>query len=165
MPAPASIAVSNTIVWLDTLRPRVPRPATTPWAVASETPMVINGSSMVSGLRYTISRIASRPTMVAVSMRTRSCSPMSWMSLKVPAGPVVKALSEVPAVASFTVCMARLVASMALGVAISPTMLTGSSQALPSLLASTSFSGGTLMKSCSAATSSGSARSLAIRFL
>ena len=160
MPAPASIAVSNTMVWLETLRPKVPSPATTPCAVASDTPIVISGRIMVSGLRYTISRISSRATMVAVSMTNTSRSPMSWMSLNVPAGPVVKASSDVPATVSRTVWMARLVAAIAFGVATSPTMLTGSSHALLSLLTRISRSGGVLTKSCSAATSSVSARSL-----
>ena len=45
------MAVINTIVWLVMLSPIVPRPATNPWATTNATPMVIRGSSMVSGLR------------------------------------------------------------------------------------------------------------------
>ena len=91
------------MVWEETLRPRVPRPATTPWAATRATPMVISGRIIVSRLRYTISRIASSANTVATSMVNMSRSPMSLMSLKVPAGPVVKASNEVPATVSWTV--------------------------------------------------------------
>ena len=152
------------MVWEETLRPTVPIPATTPWADTRDTPMVISGRIIVNKLRYTISKIVSSANTVATSMVDMSRSPMSLMSLKVPAGPVVYAVNEVPATVLCTVSMARFVAAIAFGVATSPTMLTGSSHALLSLLASISRSGGVVMKSCSAATSSVSARSAPTRF-
>ena len=103
MPAPASMAVSSTMVWEETLRPSVPIPATTPWAVTRDTPMVISGKIIVNRLRYTMSKIASSANTVAISMVVMSRSPRSLMSLKVPAGPVVDACNEVPATASCTV--------------------------------------------------------------
>ena len=141
------MAVSRTMVWFEMPSPAVPMAATAPCAVTSDTPMVISGNIIVMGLRYTMSRMASRPTIVAVSIRTRSRSPISWTSYSVPAGPVILACTSVLATAERTIAMTFLVASVDRGVAGSPTMLTGSNQALPSLLARISRNGGVLAKS------------------
>ncbi len=51
MPAPKIMAVINTIVSEDTPSPSWASPDTTPWADATEIPMVINGSNTVTGRR------------------------------------------------------------------------------------------------------------------
>ncbi|CPZ53857.1 Uncharacterised protein [Mycobacteroides abscessus subsp. abscessus] len=52
MPAPARIALKNTMDWFDTPAPvSCEYAATTDWAMTRDEPMVTNGSIIVSALR------------------------------------------------------------------------------------------------------------------
>jgi hypothetical protein len=109
---------------------------------------VASGSSIAITLRYTTIRIVNTINTVAISMKCWSSAPVEVRSSIVAAGPTTLAVSVVFAVVSLTIWTTFRYATCPSPVPITPTMFTGSCQALLSVLWRACFSSGIAMKSC-----------------
>ena len=88
------IALRKMTDWFETPDPvSWENPATTDCAITNDVPIATNGSSMVTGLRYTSNSTRRTRTAIAISMGRRSCSPATVRSATVAAGPVTYTVS------------------------------------------------------------------------